>query len=142
MKIVVSFLMSAIPVSASSSQPCAQSLSCVQLFETPWTVALQAPLSMGFPRQGYWSGLPFPPPDLPDPGTEPESPASPAVAGGFFTVAPKYSTANKPTVIPLDWSWVSSGTLFQPLDVNTVAATTGLWWSGGGVVGLMGSGHS
>ena len=78
-------------------------LSCVQLFETPWTVALQAPLSMGFPRQGYWSGLPFPPPDLPDPGTEPESPASPAVAGGFFTAAPKYSTANKPTVIPLDW---------------------------------------
>ena len=43
---------------------------------TPWTVAPQAPLSMGFPRQEYWSGLPFPSPgDLPDPGTEPESPA-------------------------------------------------------------------
>ena len=43
---------------------------------TPWTVARQAPLSMGFPRQEYWSGLPFPPPgDLPDPGIEPESPA-------------------------------------------------------------------
>ena len=43
-------------------------LSCVRLFVTPWTVARQTPLSMGFPRQKYWSGLPFPPPgDLPDP---------------------------------------------------------------------------
>ena len=43
---------------------------------TPWTVACQAPLSMGFSRQEYWSGLPFPSPgDLPDPGIEPESPA-------------------------------------------------------------------
>ena len=46
-----------------------------------WTVARQAPLSMGFPRHEYWSGLPFPPPgDLPDPGIEPESPASPEKA--------------------------------------------------------------
>ena len=53
---------------------------------TPWTVALQAPLSMGFPRQEYWSGLPFPSPgDLPDPGIEPESLVSPALAGEFFT---------------------------------------------------------
>ena len=45
-------------------------------FVTPWTVGSQAPLSMGFPRQEYWSGLPFPSPgDLPDPGIEPESPA-------------------------------------------------------------------
>ena len=45
----------------------------------PWTVAHQAPLSMGFSRQEYWSGLPFPPPeDLPDPGTKPISPTSPA----------------------------------------------------------------
>ena len=43
---------------------------------TPWTVACQAPLSMGFSRQEYWGGLPFPSPrDLPDPGIEPESPA-------------------------------------------------------------------
>ena len=49
--------------------------SC-QLFATPWTVAHQAPLSMGFSRQEYWSGLPFPSPgDLPDPGIEPRSPA-------------------------------------------------------------------
>ena len=51
-------------------------LSCVQLFVTPWTVAYQAPLSIGFPRQEYWSGLPFPSPgDLPDPGIKPTSPA-------------------------------------------------------------------
>ena len=63
-----------------------QSLSHVWLFSTPWTVAHQAPLSMGFPRKEYWSGLPFPTPgDLPDPGTEPESPASPALPGGFCT---------------------------------------------------------
>ena len=50
-------------------------LSSVQLFATPWTVALQAPLSMGFSRQEYWSGLPFPSSgDLPDPGIEPGSP--------------------------------------------------------------------
>ena len=45
-------------------------------FAIPWTIARQAPLSMGFSRQEYWSGLPFPTPgDLPNPGTEPESPA-------------------------------------------------------------------
>ena len=50
-------------------------LSRVRLFVTPWMVALQAPLSMGFSRQGYWSGLPCPPPgNLPDPGIEPGSP--------------------------------------------------------------------
>ena len=51
--------------------------------DTPWTIASQAPLSMGFPRGEYWSGLPFPSPgDFPDPGLEP---MSPALAGGFFT---------------------------------------------------------
>ena len=45
-------------------------------FVTQWTIAYQAPLSMGFPRQGHWSGLPFPSPgDIPDPGIEPASPA-------------------------------------------------------------------
>ena len=53
-----------------------KSLSRVQLFATPWTVAYKAPPSMGFSRQEYWSGLPFPSPgDLPDPGIEPRSPA-------------------------------------------------------------------
>ena len=51
-------------------------LSHVRLFATPWTVAYQAPPSMGFSRQECWSGLPFPSPvDLPDPGIEPRSPA-------------------------------------------------------------------
>ena len=53
-----------------------QPLSRVQLFTIPWTVACQAPLSMGFSRQEYWSGLSFSSPgDLPDPGIEPRSPA-------------------------------------------------------------------
>jgi len=54
--------------------PCmhANCFSLVQLFSTLWTVALQTPLSMGFSMQGYWSGLPFPPPgDLPHPGSNP-----------------------------------------------------------------------
>ena len=53
-----------------------KSLSRVRLFATPWTVAYQAPPSMGFSRQEYWSGLPFVSPgDLPDPGIESSSPA-------------------------------------------------------------------
>ena len=52
---------------------------------TSWTVAHQAPLSMGLSQQEYWSELPFPPPrNLPDPGMEPKSPVAPALAGGFF----------------------------------------------------------
>ena len=57
-----------------------KSLSHVRLFATPWTVACQAPLSMGFSRQEYWSGLPCPTPgDLPDAGIEPMSPTSSAL---------------------------------------------------------------
>ena len=61
--------------------------SRVQLFVTLWTIAHQAPLSMGFPRQEYWSGLLFlSPGDLPDlPGIKPMSLTSPALAVGFFT---------------------------------------------------------
>ena len=62
-----------------------QLLSLVQLFVTPWTVGCQAPLSMGFPRQEYWRGVPFPTPgDLPDPGIGCPSLGPPALAGGFF----------------------------------------------------------
>ena len=58
----------------------AQLPSCVLLFVTPWTVAFQAPQTMGFSRQEYWSGLLCPPPgDLPDPGIQPAFPASPAL---------------------------------------------------------------
>ena len=68
---------------------CAQSLSSVQFFVTPWTASSQAPLSMEFSRQEQWSGLPFPAPGgLPDPGIAPWSPVSPAVAGGLFTTEP------------------------------------------------------
>ena len=66
----------------------AQSLSPVQLFVTPWTVAHQAPLSMEFSRQEYWSMLPFPTPgNLPNPGIKPTSLASPALAGRLFITA-------------------------------------------------------
>ena len=65
-------------------------------FATPWTVARQAPLSVRFPRQESWGGLPFPSPgDLLDPETEPESSA---LAGGFFTTEPPGKPAR--TLVP------------------------------------------
>ena len=67
---------------------CVCELNHVWLFATLWTVAHQAPPSLGFSRQEYWSGLPFPPPgNLPDPGLEPTS-MSPALAGRLFTTEP------------------------------------------------------
>ena len=70
----------------SETSLCAQLLSHVQIFATPWTVALQAPLSMEFSRQEYWSGLPFPRlGDLPNPVNEL---VSPAPAGRVFTIVP------------------------------------------------------
>ena len=71
-------------------------LIVTQSFATAQTVAYQAPLSMEFSRQEYWSGLPFPPPgDLPDPGIEPESSAYPLLVGGFFaTERPGKTPAN------------------------------------------------
>ena len=65
---------------------CCYCLDTQLLFATPWTVAHQAPLSMGFSRQEYWSGLPFPSlGDLPNPGIKP---MSTALSGGFFTTKP------------------------------------------------------
>ena len=62
--------------------------SHVQLFVNLWTVAHQAPLSMGFSRQEYWSGVPCPPPgDLPDPGIEPVSLMFPALEDRLFTTS-------------------------------------------------------
>ena len=67
-------------------------LSRVQLFVAPWTVDCQAPLSMEFSRQEYWSGLPFPSPeDLPDPGIEP---GSPALQADFFTTMKEAQSAS------------------------------------------------
>ena len=63
-------------------------LSRGRLFATLWTIARQAPLSLGFSRQEYWSRLPFPPPEyLPNPGIEPMSLPFPALAGEFFTTS-------------------------------------------------------
>ena len=65
---------------------CVSHFNCVQLFATLWTVADQAPLSMRFSRQEYWSGLPCPPPgDHPNSGIKHTSPVSSALASGFFT---------------------------------------------------------
>ena len=62
--------------------------TCVQLFEAPWTVARQTPLSIEFSKQEYWSGLSCPPPgDGLDPGIEPTSLVSPVLAGRFFTAS-------------------------------------------------------
>ena len=64
-------------------------LSHVQLFATPWTVARQAPLSVGFSKQEYWSGLPFSSPgDLPSAGIKPESPVSPALQADSLPLEP------------------------------------------------------
>ena len=69
---------------------CARALSRVRLCGS-WTVAQQAPPSVGFSKQDYYSELPFPTPgDLPDPGIEPTSLVSPALAGGFFTIRPTW----------------------------------------------------
>ena len=76
---------------------CMLSVCRVWLFTTPCTVARQAPLSGGFFRKEYWSGLPFPPPgDLPHSGMEPSSPTSPALAGRFsITEPPEKSILNR-----------------------------------------------
>ena len=80
---------SALEHALSSTRLCMRSrFSHVQFFATPWTIARQAPVSMGLSRQEYWSGLPFPPPgDLPDPGIERLSLMILALADGFFTTS-------------------------------------------------------
>ena len=78
----------------------AQSLSHVWLFATLWTLANEATVSMGFSRQEYWNGLPFPPPrDIPDPGIKSESPASLALSGILFTPEPP----GKPCETRITW---------------------------------------
>ena len=84
---VCDFTKSKVKLSTHCACARAKSLSRVRLFAAPWTVARQAPLSMGFSRQEHWGGLPCPPPgDLPDPGVEPASLLSPVLAGGLFTI--------------------------------------------------------
>ena len=79
---------------------CCSVLSRVWLYATPWTVDRQAPLSLGFSRQEYWSGLPFPPPgDLPDPGIKPTSLVPSALAGRFFATEPLGKTGGRRAII-------------------------------------------
>ena len=73
----------------------AQSLSHVQFFAAPWAAAHQAPLSLGFPRQLPWSGLPCPPGNRPNPGIIPLSPVSPVLADGFFTTSATWEAPNE-----------------------------------------------
>ena len=92
--------------------------SSVQLFVTSWTVALQAPLSRGFSRQEYWSGLPCPPPGaLPDPGIKPTSLMSPALATWevslWRTVKLKVELPHDPAILPLGIYLENMKTLIQ-----------------------------
>ena len=80
----------------------AQWLSCVQLFEAPWTVACQTPPPMEFSRQEYWSGLPFPSPgDLPKPGVDPRSPAS--QADSLLSEPPWINPISSPSLFSGEW---------------------------------------
>ena len=86
---LISFRMDWLDLSGESKKKLSSSVSrsVMSDSETPWTVACQAPLSLGFPRQEYWYGLPCSPPgDLPDPGDEL---VCPTLAGGFFTTEPR-----------------------------------------------------
>ena len=92
--------------------------SRVQLFATLWTIAHQAPLSMGFSRQEYWTGLPCPPPgDHPDPEIEPLSLMSPALAGGFFSTSTTWEALNHslPQLKPLQFSQLSCSLMSDSL---------------------------
>ena len=88
---------------------CTCMLSCfshVQLFATPWTVAHQAPLSMGFPRQEYWSRLLCPSPgDIPHPRIELVSLMSPALADGFFTTSATWEYTRIDWYFQIHWNW-------------------------------------
>ena len=75
---------------------CVWVLTHIQLFASPWTVAHQTPLSMGFSRQEYWSRLPFSASgDVPDPGVKPTFLVSPALAGELFTTEPPGKTSGR-----------------------------------------------
>ena len=107
------------------------SLSHVRFFSIPWIRAHQAPLSTGFPREEYWGGFPRPlPGDLPDPGIEPESPASPAVAGRFFITEPPGKPHNSHYF--KRWLDLESGSLRRGLRLmrsQRVDATKRLNWT-------------
>ena len=94
---------------AAHSCCCWKVLSHVWLFATPWTVAHQAPLCMGFPRQEYWSGLSFPSPGhLPDPGVKSGSLGYVALASRFFLTSATWETP------AYSWVWLSDHHWFSP----------------------------
>ena len=108
----------------------------VQLVATPWTVAHQASLSVGFPRQEYWSGLPFPSPgELPDPGIEPMSLVSPTLAGRLLTAAPpifliisqvpREKGSNSHNCLPRDSSLMTVTSI--PLDLRKPYRINEMW---------------
>ena len=124
-------------------------LSRVWLFVMPWTVAHQAPLSMGFSRQEYWSGLLLPSRDLPDLGIKTESPP-PALAGGFLTLGPPekplrpclymvmgrtpasffctWTSSLSRVPFPLEWPWQPcQKSKFEGLFLNTLFCSTDLY---------------
>ena len=95
-------------------------ITLCNLFATSWPVASQAPLSMKFSRQEYWSGLPLPTPgDAPDPGKEPPSLASPALIGRFFTTSTTWGA-----LTPAECH-SKAGVVFTAMLVNT--ADSGVW---------------
>ena len=108
------------------------SLSHVWLFATPWTVVYQAPLSMLFSRQEYWSGLPFPSPrDLPDPGIKPRSPTLQADALTYAAAAAAKSLQSCPTLCdPMDGSPPGSPVpeILQPRTLEWVAISFSNAW--------------
>ena len=110
--------------------------SCVWLFVTLWTPAYQASLVKKFSREEYWSGLPCPRPgDLPDPGIEPVSLRSPAVAGGFFTTSAiwKAPTCNdgmmqSPTVTIWDKSSIKQCFIWNRFSMCVSYYFSSAWW--------------
>ena len=113
---------------------CVLRCSVVSDSASPWTIAQQAPLSLGFCQQEYWSGVPLPPPgDLPNPGIQPVSPTYPALAGRFFTTSATWEAqpesylwnlASQDFNILSEWPW----TCFQRLQWSSEAWTTaGIW---------------
>ena len=106
---LILFSIVAAPVYLLTNSACV--LSRIRLSMTLWTVGRQAPLSVGFLRQEYWRGLPFPPlGDLPDPGIEP---ASTALAGGFFTTEPPGQPNHQDPILYFVFTAASLGTWFS-----------------------------
>ena len=99
-----------------------KSLSCVRLFATPWTKVHQAPPSMGFSRQEYWSGLPFPSPgNIPDPGLEPRFPS---LQADTLTSEPPGNLATNLLIVEGQWHSMSTMVWQGPIEVFTTLPFT------------------